>query len=498
MFTYALDSLLFFIVVTPLTGFLGRKIGVRRLPTISATVGFIISTTLLLSLHSQILDSGGIVTINLGAPAVPPIGVLLEIDMLSMFMAVIFVCIGLATCVYSIRYMEHDTGLTEYYTLLLLAVAGMVGVSFAGDFFTLFIFWEIMCISSYGLVAFRKGKWEPVEAGFKYLIMSSAGSIIVLYAMSLLYGVAGTLNFAYLSTILSSVPPDIWVYLALTLIIVGFGVVAAIAPFHTWLPDAHAAAPSPISAMLSGIVIKAGAYALIRCLLLLFAPQQVAWQSVLLIFTIFTMFVGNFMALFQKDIKRLLAFSSVVNMGYIIFALSIQTEQGLTGGMFHIMNHAIIKALLFLCVGAFIYRTGTRNLEGLTGIGRRMPVTTTLFAIGVLAAAGLPGLNGFMSEATIAIAGIDAGLYIPTTLMLLNILFSMAYYLRLIHNLVIKQPTTRREGIIETPKSMLVVMAILATLCVIIGIYPAPFISFADTAAKAALNVQGYIEAVIG
>ncbi|MCK5593404.1 monovalent cation/H+ antiporter subunit D family protein, partial [Candidatus Bathyarchaeota archaeon] len=281
-------------------------------------------------------------------------------------------------------------------------------------------------------------------------------------------------------------------------IIVGFGVVASIAPFHTWLPDAHAAAPSPISALLSGIVIKTGAYALIRCLLLLFIPEQFAWQSVLAIFAIFTMFVGNFMALLQKDIKRLLAFSSVVNMGYIIFALSIRTEQGLTGGLFHIMNHAVIKALLFLCVGAFIYRTGTRNLEGLTGIGRRMPVTTTLFAIGVLAAAGLPGLNGFMSEATIAIAGIDAGLYIPTTLMLLNILFSMAYYLRLIHNLVIKQPTTRREGIIETPKSMLVVMAILATLCVIIGIYPAPFISFADTAAKAALNVQGYIEAVIG
>jgi len=497
MFTFALDTLFFFIVITPLLGLLGRKIGFRRFPPIFATAGFIVSLAFLPLLYNQLLDNGGIITITSELLFMRPIAVCLEIDMLSIFMTAIFLFIGLMTCIYSIRFMEHDTGLVEYYTLLLIAVSGMVGISFAGDFFTLFIFWEIMCISSYALVAFRKGKWEPVEAGFKYLIMGSAGSITVLYAMSLLYGMTGTLNFAYLSTTLSSMPNNAWLYLALTLIIVGFGVVASIAPFHTWLPDAHAAAPSPISALLSGIVIKAGAYALIRCLLLLFIPEQFAWESVLAIFAIFTMFVGNFMALLQKDIKRLLAFSSVVNMGYIIFALSIRTEQGLTGGLFHIMNHAVIKALLFLCVGSFIYRTETRNLEKLTGIGRKMPVTTALFAIGALAAAGFPGLNGFMSEITIVIAGIDVGWYIPTALMLLNILFSIAYYLLLIHNLIVKKPTINYEGLKESPKSMLAVMVILATLCVVIGVYPAPFISFANAAAKAALNIQAYIEAVI-
>jgi formate hydrogenlyase subunit 3/multisubunit Na+/H+ antiporter MnhD subunit len=297
---------------------------------------------------------------------------------------------------------------------------------------------------------------------------------------------------------LSSLPTNTWIYLVLALIVVGFGVVASIAPFHTWLPDAHAAAPSPISAMLSGIVIKVGAYALIRCLLLLFIPQQIVWQSVLAMLAVFTMFVGNSMALLQKDIKRLLGFSSVVNMGYIIFALSIQTEQGLTGGIFHVLNHAIMKALLFLCVGSFIYRTKTRNLEKLIGIGRKMPVTAALFAIGALAVAGFPGLNGFMSEITIVMAGIDAGWHIPTALMLLNMAFSIAYYLRLIHNLIIKKPVKGSEGINESPKSMLIIMMVLATLCVVIGVYPGPFMSFAGAAAKAALDVQSYIGAIIG
>jgi len=191
MFTVTLDILLFFVVITSLTGLLGHKTGFRRFPAIAATVGFIISLTSLLSLYQQVLASG-VYVVTLEFPSVPPIGVCLEIDMLSIFVTVIFIFIGLMTCVYSIRYMEHDTGLVEYYTLLLVMVVGMVGISFAGDFFTFFIFWEIMCISSYALVAFRKGKWEPIEAGFKYLIMSSAGSIIVLYSMSLLYGTAGT------------------------------------------------------------------------------------------------------------------------------------------------------------------------------------------------------------------------------------------------------------------------------------------------------------------
>ncbi|MCK4320502.1 NADH-quinone oxidoreductase subunit M [Candidatus Bathyarchaeota archaeon] len=496
MFTLTLDILFFFIVITPLTGLLGHKIGFHRFPAISATVGFITSLASFPSLYNQVIANGGIITITL-EPFMFSIGSCLEIDMLSLFMATIFLFIGLVTCLYSIRFMEQDTGLVEYFTLLLVAVAGMVGISFAGDLFTFFIFWEIMCISSYALVAFRKGKWEPVEAGFKYLIMGSAGSITVLYAMSFLYGMTGTLNFANLAESLNAMS-NIWLYLALTLIIVGFGVVAAIAPFHTWLPDAYTAAPSPISALLSGIVSKAGAYALIRCLLLLFLPERFAWQSVLVIFAIFTMFVGNFMALLQKDIKRLLAFSSVVNMGYIIFALSIATEHGLTGGLFHIMNHAVMTALLFLCAGSLIYRTRERNLDNLAGIGRSMPITTGLLVIGALATAGFPGLNGFMSELMIIIAGIESGLYIPTALMLLNILFSIAYYLLLIHKLIIKKPTTNFEGIKESPKSMLAIMVILATLCVVIGVYPAPFISFANAAAKAALNVQAYIEAMIG
>lgn len=483
MFTKPLDALLIFMVTTPVIGWVTYKREYRKIRGLYAVLGLSVTAYFLYEMYMEVSKKGNLQFCSL------PFEACLEIDMLSVFMALVYVMIGLLAAAYSIKYMERDTGLTEYYTLLLGMVAGMMGVAFAGDFFTLFVFWELMSLTSYALVAFRKERWEPIEAGFKYLIMSAAGGATILLAMSFLYGMTGTLNFASLAAMLGGVAPNGWLYVALTLIIVGFGVKAAIVPFHTWLPDAHPAAPAPISALLSGALVPTGAYALIRVLLLVFGSMQNMWQMTLVVFAVLTMFVGNLMALLQDDIKRLLAFSTIAQMGYILFGFSIASQQGLTGSFFHIMNHAIVKSLLFLCAGGFIYRTGTRALTELAGIRQKMPVTSLLLAIGAVAIAAIPPLNGFWSEWMIVLAGIEANMLPFSALMIINILLSVAYYLRLIYVIVLKEPTPVSEKATKAPLSMLIPIIILAALCIIIGIYPGPFIALAQGAAEAALGL---------
>jgi multicomponent Na+:H+ antiporter subunit D len=488
-------------IATPILGYLAGKAGIRRVSE-AVSISFLMFSLFLLYPVYTTVEDRGIQVVSLFGEYPPPMGACFEIDMFSVFMAVVFVVLGILSAVYSVRYMERDTGLTEYYSLLTIMVAGMVGVVFAGDFFTFFVFWEIMCITSYVLVAFRKGRWEPIEAGFKYIIMSSAGTATILLAMSFLYGMTGTLNFAYIAHGLKSgtvnSASNIWIMVSLALGVVGFGVKAAIAPFHTWLPDAHPAAPSPVSSMLSGVVVKNGVYGLIRVILLIFTSISFLWKPLLMLLAVATMFTGNIMALLQKDIKRLLAFSTIAQIGYIIFGLSIGSFFGLTGSILHILNHAIMKGLLFMCAGAFIYKVGSRDLDVLTGIGKRMRASGAIFTVGALAIAGMPGLNGFVSELYIILAGIDAEMYLPTALMIFNVLFSVAYYLRMIQIIMLREPSESVAEVGEAPLSMLVPMGVMVALIVIIGVYPDPFLSFSSNAADAVLNISDYISRIVG
>jgi len=496
MFTEPLDVLLIFTVTTPVIGWVAYKKAYRKIQGIYATLGLSVTAYFLYELYKTVADKGVVLIVG-QLPFNPSLEACLKIDMLSVFMAFLFTMTGLFATVYSIKYMEHDTGLTEYYTLLLGMIAGMTGVVFSGDFFTLFVFWELMCLTSYALVAFRKQRWEPIEAGFKYLIMSAAGSATILLAMSFLYGMTGTVNFAGLATSLNNATPDGWLYVTLTLIIVGFGIKAAIVPFHTWLPDAHSAAPSPISAVLSGVMVQTGAYALIRILILVFGSMQSVWQMTLAVFAVFTMFGGNMMALLQNDLKRLLAYSTIAQMGYIIFGLATVSQYGLTASLFHILNHAIMKGLLFFCAGSFLHQAKTRDLRKLRGIRKTMPITSLSFAIGAIAIAAIPPLNGFWSELMIMAAGIQAGMILFSALMLVNVILSVVYYIRVIRVVLLDEPTAVSQKATEAPASMLIPTLILAALCIIIGVYPGPFITMASQAAEAMLNVQAYIGSML-
>jgi len=479
MFTLPIDVLLIFTVTAPLVGWITERLRKRSLSGVYAALGFIFSSFTFYGLFSQALLSPVLVPVNAGI-----FEACLRIDALSAFIASIFLALGFLATVYSIRYMERDTGIPLYYTSLLAMLSGMLGVVFSGDFFTLFVFWELMSVASYVLVAFRKEQWEPIEAGLKYIVMSAAGSATMLYGMAILYGLTGTLNFVQLSSVMTGEVADLWSYLSLAFILIGLGVKAAIFPLHMWLPDAHPAAPSPVSALLSGIVIKTGTYVIIRFLFMIFSPSTFSWQTALVILAILTMTYGNLAALLQSDIKRLLAYSSIAQMGYIFFAVSTATSYGLTAGLMHIMNHALLKGLLFLCAGAFIYGAKTRSLEELRGIGHRMPITSVIFVIAALAISGVPPLNGFVSEFMIIYAGINAHMLIFTAIMLINILLGFAYYLRLIRIIVWSTPSEKLSSVKHAPIIMLAPMLILVLTCIIIGLYPSPFIDLASKAAQ--------------
>jgi proton-translocating NADH-quinone oxidoreductase chain N len=419
--------------------------------------------------------------------SLPPEGAIIEANALSMFMAVVFLGIGVMASLFSFREFGLDN-ITGYYTVLLGMITAMIGIVFSGDLFTLFIFWEAMCLCSYTLVAFRKNKWEAIEASYKYLIMSSAGSITILFALSFLYGLTGTLNISYLSISLGGAERTPIMYISLLMLIVGFGLQAGMFPFHMWLPDAHMAAPSPISAVLSGIMVKAGIYGLFKVLFTIFDSLYGSWSITLAVFAVLTMFVGNLSALFQDDIKRLLAYSTIANTGYILLGMAIGSHRALTGSLFHVLNHAVIKALLFLCAGAFIHEAKTRSLRELAGIRRAMPITGSVFVIGVLSLASFPPLNIFWGEFTIVMAGLEADMAWLSFLMIINLVFSAAYCLRMIQILAIQKETSVSRKAKEASKPMLVPILILGFLSILIGIYPAPFQTLVEVVAQATLN----------
>ncbi len=460
-----------------------RRVKKEYLVGIIATIFFTIALWSILVIALDVW-SGGESTYYLTSATA--FSIALRADALAIFLGIVAISMGLIVSIYSINYMKKDTRLDKYYSLLILLVAGIVGIGFSGDIFNLYVFYELMCISSYVLVAFRRENWEPVEAGFKYLVMSATGSCIALFAISIIFAQTGTLDFALLTNEISNVSNQAPLFAAVCFLIVGFGVKAAIVPLHTWLPDAHAAAPSGISAMLSGIVIQSGFFAMIR-ILLIFSGTSLTqnFGFTLAIFGLITMTVGNIMALVQTDLKRMLAYSSVTQMGYILVGIGLAFEfgeiarAGLEGGLFHIITHAFMKGLAFLCAGAIIYRVGTRDIRKMKGIGRTMPLTALAFAIAGLSLAGVPPFSGFMSKWFIYKVGVDIypqigswGL-IFTLMAVFNSILSLGYYLPAINTFFFAKETSElAKKAKEVPLSMLIAMCVMVAITILLGIAP--------------------------
>ncbi|MEW6515833.1 MAG: proton-conducting transporter membrane subunit [candidate division FCPU426 bacterium] len=404
--------------------------------------------------------------VQLGAWPVP-LGIELRLDGLTALLLLIINGVGMAIAMYSTAYMRQYTSKLRYYTLFLCMIAGMNGVVLANDLFTLYIFVELSSIASYALVAFG-GDQEQLEASFKYLIQGSLATLLILLGIGLLYALTGSLHLGQIAVKLRSLPAGQPVLFALALFISGLAVKSAIVPFHAWLPDAHPAAPAPISAMLSGVLIKAiGVYVLARLIFNVFGPAP----RLLLIFqglAVLSMVVGVLLAIGQWDMKRLFAYHSISQIGYVVLGLSLGTPLGAVGALYHLLNHSLFKSLLFLNAGAVEYSTGTRDLHELGGLHRALPVTARTSLIASLSIAGIPPFNGFWSKLIIILACVESGHYWLGTWAIAVSILTLASFLKVQRYAFFGGPQGKGADAppARTPWLMGAAMVLLALACI--------------------------------
>ena len=416
------------------------------------------------------------------------IGIEMVSDGLAQMMAVTINMVALAAIVFAGSYMRRFTQVWLFEALFLLMTAAMNGVVLAGDLFNLYVFIEVAAIASYGLVAFGCES-EELEAAFKYLVLGVLASTFILVGITVLYSVTGQLNMAEVGKAIAR--PEIGrgpaVLLAASCLLGGLALKAAMVPFHAWLPDAHPSAPAPISAMLSGVLIKAaGVYALAR---ITFNVLGVApyYASILIAMGVLSMVVGMLLALGQWDLKRLLAYSSISQAGYIVLAIGVAAEimsrsdpnravaaLCLFGALFHLFNHAAFKSLLFLSSGSIEQQAGTRQLREMGGLARRMPVTALCCRIGALSIAGIPPFNGFFSKLIIIIALAMSGHVVLCAIAAAVAVGTLLMYVKVQRRALDGVPSGRIADVREAPALMCVALVALAVVCLVGGLAMVP------------------------
>lgn len=417
----------------------------------------------------------------------------LRVDGLSAALLLVVSFVGLAAAAYSVSYVEHDrlldrvgVGRAEqrfaiFYALFTWFLGTMAWAVVTNNVIMLYVAVEATTLASGLLVAFYWDK-RALEAGYKYLMLLTVGITFALFGCVLIYaGAAATGAISGGDALLLSrvrevahLIPKRTALLTVSLLLVGFGMKAGLAPFHPWLPDAHAEAPTPVSVLLSGVMIKVALYALARTVNIFFPALPVLTVFGVAL-GVFTMLLGVLLALTQDDLKRLLAYSSVSQMGYVLAGIALGTYLGAFGGLFHLLNHALFKALLFMAAGAIIYATGARRVSELGALSRRMPITAVCFFVGALSIAGFPPFNGFWSKLTVYLALADAGLWWAAGLAVLASILTMVALVRPAYRLfwapapadAIALETTR-----EVPAGLWIPMAALAVACLLLGVLP--------------------------
>ncbi len=417
-----------------------------------------------------------------------------KVDGLSaFFLAVIFIVSSLGT-LYSYHYLNNSAKalrIAVNYLFFSLLIVSMALVVTANNMITFMFCWEIMSLSSFFLVIYNYEEEENRKAGYLYFVFSNVGALFIFAAFGLIYSYTGSFAFS-----LNGELPEFVKILVFVLSFIGFGSKAGVFPFHIWLPHAHPAAPSHISAVMSGVMIKTGIYGILRMYIILDLHTPVLGNMVL-IFGMISGILGVVYALGQHDLKRLLAYHSVENIGIILIGIGLgmigvssnnptMAILGFTGGLLHVLNHAIFKSLLFMGAGMVLHKTGTRSIDALGGLLKKMKVTGTTFLIGSLAISGLPPFNGFVSEFFVYMGGFN-GISLDRTPFVLSILaivslaviggLALACFTKVVGVVFQGEPRSQAaEDVNEDGLTMLIPMGILASLCVIIGIFPEIFI----------------------
>jgi len=408
----------------------------------------------------------------------PPLGIVMAFDSFSAFMVLVIAIIVFACCLFSIRFLSNYTGQWKFYTLFMLMTAGIMGIVITGDLFNMFVFLEIAAIASYALVAFGL-KGEQLEASFKYMVMGEIGGLTFLLAIALLYAKVSTLNLADISMSLQTIHGTTFFWMVLGLIVFAFSIKAALVPFHSWCPDAYPAALAPISSLLAGVCTKVfGIYTLARIIFNVFAVSRATdpwFFNILIGMGLLSIIFAGLTALNQKDYKRLLAYSSISQVGFILLGFGIGNYFGVVGAIFYILAHGLSKALLFFTSGSIVHSIDKTNIADLSGLGEQMPTTAWSFRIGAMSVIGLPPFVGFWAKLFIIIGAVKAGMiWIAILTGALSIL-SLAYLLKIENNVFMKKTTAIIKG---TPFTMRIAMVFMVVLIVVLGLGFQPFVDF--------------------
>jgi NADH-quinone oxidoreductase subunit M len=413
----------------------------------------------------------------------------LFVDGVSFSMVMVTLVLVFTAALFSVNYMQGKKSLAVYYTLLAILSTGLVGVFITSNLLFFYFCWELMLVPAYFII----GGWgygESYRAAFKFFVFTHAGAVFVLLGIGAIYMVTGATDMFQAQAALMTASPDIvrWILLALT---AGFAVKMAVVPVHMWLPDAYSEAPAPMSALLSGVITGAGAYAMLRVSLGVVFPAIMAtdfgtgFLHALAVFGVMSALFGSLIALFQNDMKRVLAYSSISHMGYVLFGLSLfSSPVAIAGAVLHLVNHAVSKGLLFLSAGAVTKQVKTRDIRKMGGLAGQMPITAVCSTTGALSIAGIPPFACFISELLIFIGAFqtiksDGFYFLPTALMFIAVVLSLAYVLRYLGHVFFG--SIKSEKVKEVPSFMKFAMLVLAVIVIILFMWPTFFINIITT-----------------
>jgi multicomponent Na+:H+ antiporter subunit D len=432
---------------------------------------------------ARVLDEGNL-THPVGGWAAP-LGIEYVLDPLSAFIAVLIGSIGTLVVLYPTRVgfgVDADRGV-PLHALVLLLLGALFGVAVAGDLFNLFVSLEIYSIASYALIAL--GGPAAAVASYRYLLIGTVGSSLYLLGVGFVYFTTGTLGMEQVTVALGGLTGSPTTAAATALIVIGLGTKMAVFPLHVWLPDAHSHAPPAVAALLASVQVKVAAYALVRVLLDVFPPRYVVDD--LPVLTLLTWFgvagvvVGSVSAIRQDDVKRMLAHSTVAQIGYIAVGIGLASPLALVGALLHVVNHAVMKACLFFVAGAVLEQAGTKSIAGYAGLGRKMPWTMTGFTVAAISMVGLPPTAGFFSKWYLVSGAVDVGSWVVAVVIVASSVLTLVYFLRVLELVWFRAPADADAGadaddgadtppVTEAGPSIVVPIGVLAAAVVVLGL----------------------------
>lgn len=419
-----------------------------------------------------------------------PWGIEYMLDPVGAFVVLIVAAIGAVSLPYAKRSVEKEIRADRiylFYTMLLLCLSGLLGITVTGDAFNLFVFLEISSLSTYVLISLGQDR-RALTAAFRYLIMGTIGATFYIIGVGLMYQVTGTLNIADLKTIMPAVIDTRTVLAALAFLTVGISLKLALFPLHLWLPNAYTFAPSVVTAFLAATATKVSVYVLLRIIFTVFGNVDIfasfPLQPVLIAMALAAMFLASLSAIWQENVKRMLAYSSVAQIGYIVLGIALATEAGLSGGIVHMFNHALMKGTAFFAIGAVIFATGAVTLKDMEGIGKRMPMTMAAFVIAGLGLIGVPLTPGFISKWQLVTAALEIDMWPLAALILLSSLLAVMYVWRVFEVAYLREPKITPHKPAEVPLSMLLPTWVLAGAAIYFGANATFTLDLAHTAAQ--------------